>query len=185
VILYDFPAFSGRIRKSNVLQLFWSWRYNYLKTMNSELLVSMLSGYGLDVRAIQVRSPAEAKDFSSNLCIHTVSGAHPASCPMGNGGLFPRGKARPWRDADHSPRLVPTSWMSRSYTSPSCAAIGVSWGWFAFFSPSFLIWQRTVNSNQHNVSDFPTEMFCRMCTCLAQWKFTSVYLPTFPLLLRV
>jgi hypothetical protein len=29
--------------------------------------VSIVSGYGLDDRAIQVRSPAEAKDFSSNL----------------------------------------------------------------------------------------------------------------------
>jgi hypothetical protein len=31
------------------------------------------------------------------------SGAHPASCPMGTGGSFPGGKARPGRDADHSP----------------------------------------------------------------------------------
>jgi len=32
-----------------------------------------------------------------------VSGAHPASYPMGTGGPFPGGKARPGRDADHSP----------------------------------------------------------------------------------
>jgi hypothetical protein len=30
-------------------------------------------------------------------------GAHPASCTMGTGGSFPGGKARPERDADHSP----------------------------------------------------------------------------------
>jgi hypothetical protein len=36
---------------------------------------------------------------------------------MGTGGPFPGGKARPVRDADHSPHLVPTSIMSRSYTS--------------------------------------------------------------------
>jgi hypothetical protein len=30
-------------------------------------------------------------------------GAHPASCTMGTGGPFPGGKARPGRDADHSP----------------------------------------------------------------------------------
>jgi hypothetical protein len=30
---------------------------------------------------------------------------------------FSRGKARPGRDADHSPHLVPSSGMSRSYTS--------------------------------------------------------------------
>jgi hypothetical protein len=50
-----------------------------------------------------VRSPTEAEDFSSNLCVQTGSGAHPASCTMGTGGSFPGGKARPGRDADHSP----------------------------------------------------------------------------------
>jgi hypothetical protein len=60
---------------------------------------SIVSGYGLD----EVRSPAGAKDFSSNLCVQTCSGAHPASCTMGTGGPFPGGKARPGRDADHSP----------------------------------------------------------------------------------
>jgi hypothetical protein len=61
------------------------------------------SGYGLDDRAIEVRSPAGAKEFSSNLCVQTGSGAHPASCTIGTGGPFPGGKARPRRDADHSP----------------------------------------------------------------------------------
>jgi hypothetical protein len=64
---------------------------------------SIVSDYGLDDRAIGVQSPAGAKDFSSNLCVQTGSGAHPASCPMGTGGPFPGGKARPGRDADHSP----------------------------------------------------------------------------------
>jgi hypothetical protein len=50
-----------------------------------------------------VRSPREAEDFSSNLCIQTGSGAHPASYTMGTRGSFPEGKARPGRDADHSP----------------------------------------------------------------------------------
>jgi hypothetical protein len=50
-----------------------------------------------------VRSPTEAQDFSSSLCVHTGSGAHPASYTMGTGGSFPGGKARPGRDADHSP----------------------------------------------------------------------------------
>jgi hypothetical protein len=62
-----------------------------------------VSDYELDDRAIGVRFPAEAKCFSSNLCVQTGSGAHPASCPKGTGGSFPGGKARPWRDADHSP----------------------------------------------------------------------------------
>jgi hypothetical protein len=62
-----------------------------------------MSGYGLDDRAIEVRSPAGAKDFSSNLSVQTGSGAHPASCPMGTVGPFPGGKARSGHDADHSP----------------------------------------------------------------------------------
>jgi hypothetical protein len=63
---------------------------------------STVSGYGLDDRAIQVRSPAGPKDFSSRLCVQTGSGAHPASCTMDTGGPFPGSKARPGRDAGHS-----------------------------------------------------------------------------------
>jgi hypothetical protein len=47
---------------------------------------SIVSDYGLDDWAIGVRSPARAKDFSSNLCVQTGSETHPASCPMGTGG---------------------------------------------------------------------------------------------------
>jgi hypothetical protein len=64
---------------------------------------SIVSDYGLDDRSIGVRSPAGAKNFSSNFCVQTGSGAHPASCTVGTGGLFPGVKARPGRDADHSP----------------------------------------------------------------------------------
>jgi hypothetical protein len=58
------------------------------------------------------------KDISSSLCVQTGSGAHPAPCTMGTGGLFSGSKARPGRDADHSPHLVLRSRMSTSYTSP-------------------------------------------------------------------
>jgi hypothetical protein len=51
----------------------------------------------------EVRSPAKVRDFSFNLCVQTGSWAHPASCTMGTGGTFPGAKARPGRDADHSP----------------------------------------------------------------------------------
>jgi hypothetical protein len=61
-----------------------------------------VSDYGLDDRAIDIRSPTVA-DFSSSPCFQTGSGAHPVSYPMGTGGSFPGGKARPRRDADHSP----------------------------------------------------------------------------------
>jgi hypothetical protein len=64
--------------------------------------VSIVSGYGLDDRGIEVRFPPGARDFSSNLCVQTGSGAHPASCTMGTGGPFPGGKAQPGSDADHS-----------------------------------------------------------------------------------
>jgi hypothetical protein len=53
--------------------------------------VSIVSGYRLDDRVIEVRSPAEAKDFSSTLCVQTGSGVHPASNTVGTGGSFPRG----------------------------------------------------------------------------------------------
>jgi hypothetical protein len=62
-----------------------------------------VSDYGLDDRAIGFRSSAGAKDFSSSLCVQTGSGAHPASCTMGTVGPVPGDKARPGRDADHSP----------------------------------------------------------------------------------
>jgi hypothetical protein len=62
-----------------------------------------VSDYGLDDRAIAVRSPAGAKDFSSSLCAQTGSEAHPASCTMGTGDPFSGGKVRQGRDADHSP----------------------------------------------------------------------------------
>jgi hypothetical protein len=55
--------------------------------------VSIVSDYGLDDRAIGVRSPGGAKDFSSILCVQTGSGAHPVSCTMGTGGPFPGGKS--------------------------------------------------------------------------------------------
>jgi hypothetical protein len=69
------------------------------------LYVRILSGYGLDDRAIEVRSQTQ-KDFSSNICVQTGSGAHPSSCTMGTGGgggSPPRVKRGRDRDADHSP----------------------------------------------------------------------------------
>jgi hypothetical protein len=70
-----------------------------------------------------VRSLTEAEDFSSNVCVETCSEAHPASYPMGTRAPFPGCKARPVRDADHSPHLVPRSRMSRSYISPPQAPL--------------------------------------------------------------
>jgi hypothetical protein len=63
-------------------------------------LVSILADTGWTTG---VRSPTDAEYFSSRLCVHTGFVAHPASCSVGTGGPFPRGKARPGHDADHSP----------------------------------------------------------------------------------
>jgi hypothetical protein len=79
--------------------------------------VSIVSGYGLDERAIEVRSQAEAKDFSSTLCVQTGSEAHPASCTMGTGVLSPGLKRGRGKTLTTHPHLVLRSRMSRSYTS--------------------------------------------------------------------
>jgi hypothetical protein len=77
--------------------------------------VSIVSSYGLDDRAIEVRSPAGAKDFSSSLQIG--SGAHPASYTMGTGVLSPGVKRCRGVTLTTHPHLVPRSRMSRSYTT--------------------------------------------------------------------
>jgi hypothetical protein len=79
--------------------------------------VSIVSGYGLDDRMIEVRSPAGTTDFSSNLCVQTGSGAHPVSCPMGTRGPFPGVKRGRSVTLTTHPHLVRRSWMSKSYTS--------------------------------------------------------------------
>jgi hypothetical protein len=82
---------------------------NVSEPTNSKLIesrgssVSIVSGYGLHDRATKVRFPAEAREFSSNLCVQTGSKAHPASCTMGTGDPFSGGKAQPGRKADRSP----------------------------------------------------------------------------------
>jgi hypothetical protein len=95
------------------------------------------------------------EDFSYNLCVQTCSKAHPASSPMGTGGPFTGGKARQGRDVDHSPHLVPRSWMSRSYTSSRpCASIVVLWDCFTFlplhlFRNSFFLATQDSTNTRH------------------------------------
>jgi hypothetical protein len=62
-----------------------------------------VSDYGLDDRAIGVRFPAGAMDFSSNLCVQTGSGPTQPPVQWVSGVLYPGVKARPGRDADYSP----------------------------------------------------------------------------------
>jgi hypothetical protein len=62
---------------------------------------SIVSDYGLDDRG---SIPDKGRGlFFSSPCVQTGSEAHPASYPMSTGGPFSGGKARPGRDADHSP----------------------------------------------------------------------------------
>jgi hypothetical protein len=64
--------------------------YTGTDTLSRVLLLFIVWGYGLDDRAIEVRSPEEEeRTFSSNLCVQTDSEAHPAPYPMGTGGPFP------------------------------------------------------------------------------------------------
>jgi hypothetical protein len=83
----------------------------------SDSSVSVVSGYGLDHRAIEVRSPAGAKGFSSSLYVQTGCGAEQASCTAGTGSPFSGNKARAGHESDLSPHLESWSWMSRSSTS--------------------------------------------------------------------
>jgi hypothetical protein len=89
--------------------------------------VSIVSDYGLDDRAIKVRSPAGAKDFSSSLCVQTGSGAHPASCTVDTGGPFPGAKRGLDVTLTTHPHLVSMSGMSRSYIPrPPSACVACS-----------------------------------------------------------
>jgi hypothetical protein len=52
------------------------------------------------------RSPAEAKDFYSSLCVKTSSEAHPASYRVDTGGPFPGGNVRPGVTDYSSPSIA-------------------------------------------------------------------------------
>jgi hypothetical protein len=54
------------------------------------------------------------EDFSSSLCVQTDSGAHPASCTMGSGVLYPGVKLGLGVTLTTQPHLVPRSRRSRS-----------------------------------------------------------------------
>jgi hypothetical protein len=69
---------------------------------------SILSGYGLGDR-IEVRSSAEAKDFSSDFLVQTGSGAHPISCTMVPGVLSLEVKRGRGVMLTTHPHLVPRS----------------------------------------------------------------------------
>jgi hypothetical protein len=64
-----------------------------------------------------VRFPAEAKDFSFDLCAQTGSEAHPASYAVGTAGQAPGLKRGRGVNLTTPIHLVPRLRMSRMYTS--------------------------------------------------------------------
>jgi hypothetical protein len=101
------PAADHWVQAHSSVILFW-------KRGSRGNSVSIASGYGLDDRAIGVRSSAEENDCSSSLRVQTISGVHPASCTMGTGVLsLKRGRGV---TLTIHPRLVPRSRMSKSCT---------------------------------------------------------------------
>jgi hypothetical protein len=86
--------------KSNKYALKIKRKYPLLREPGSS--VSIVSGYGLGDRAIEVRSPAEAKGFF--LCPDRLWGP-PSLLYNGYWGSFPVAKARPGLEADYSPPM--------------------------------------------------------------------------------
>jgi hypothetical protein len=135
-------SFYWRYSCSSVDYPIKSWFYSCLHMFGSHYRLlsesgssgSIVSGYGLEDRSIEVRSPAEAKDISSSLCVQTGSGAHPASGTMGTGTLFPGLKRDRGVTLITHRHLVPMSRMSRSYTSaPAKGPMTCSGTSLAFF----------------------------------------------------
>jgi hypothetical protein len=78
--------------------------------------VSIVSGYWLDDRAIEVRSPAKAKDFSSSSVSRPALGPTQPPVQWVPGVLSPGLKRGRGVTLTTQPYLVPRSRMSRSYT---------------------------------------------------------------------
>jgi hypothetical protein len=64
-----------------------------------------------------VRSPTQAEEFASTVCVQTGSGAHPASCTGGTGCSFLGVKRGRGVMLTTHPLLVPRLRKGRSYTS--------------------------------------------------------------------
>jgi hypothetical protein len=68
---------------------------------------SIVSDYGLDDRAIEVRSPQGQRNFPLTSVSRPALGSTQPPVQWVPGVLSSGVKARPGRDADHSPHLVP------------------------------------------------------------------------------
>jgi hypothetical protein len=105
---------------------------------------------GLDDRAIGVRFPAGSKNFSSNLCVQTCSGAHPASCTMGTRFLSPGVKRGLGVTLTTHPHLAPRSkkWVGAITPLPPSALMACNGT--ALFYFVFTYW----NSSDSIASDY-------------------------------
>jgi hypothetical protein len=116
--MYNRRSFTRNVRDLTYsrLTIIPDFRYSYLKCEPGSS-VSIVSSYGLDDRAIEVRSPQRRKNLSSSLCVQTGSGAHPASCAVGTQVLSPELKRSRGVKLTTHPHLVRRLRMSRSYVS--------------------------------------------------------------------
>jgi hypothetical protein len=106
----------------------WYFRKMFVSIGSRGSSVSIVSDYELDDRG---STPDRGREFFFCPCVQTGSRAHPASCPMGTGG-----KARPGRDADHSPpscAKVKYIWVGAIPPLPPCAAMACSGTALLFF----------------------------------------------------
>jgi hypothetical protein len=86
--------------------------------MTRDSSVGIATVYRLDDRGSRVQFPAGAGNFSLHLRVQNVSGAHPASYPMGTAG-FSLG-------VDHSP--------------PSSAEVKNAWSYISIPQYAFMAW---------------------------------------------
>jgi hypothetical protein len=120
-----------------VFQLLENLPNSIRNTAKRYILQNMWSSYRLKLQLIEVRSRAEAKDCSSNLCVQTGSETHPASYTMGTEVLSPGLKHGRDMTLITHPHIVARSRMSRSYTSSpisafvarSGTALALTWLW--------------------------------------------------------
>jgi hypothetical protein len=105
---------------------------------------------GWTTRRSRFNPRQKRKDFSSSLCIHTGSGAHPASCTMGTRDPFPGVKRGQGTMLTTHPHLILRSRMSRSCTS-SPPSTFVACSGTAFMKTLFWNSPRRIENNRKNV----------------------------------
>jgi hypothetical protein len=81
--------------------------FNFNMNVREEMGAGIATGYGIDDRLVGVRVPVGSRIFF--YVVQTVSGAHPASYPMGTGD----------READDLPPTSPEFKQMWIYTSTS------------------------------------------------------------------